>query len=1015
MKRLRVDLIIVFTLFILLIMSFSIVKGDSPIIVRNTTTMDTPYETGFADYGENDGKKDAQSDSQYDAQQGLVYASAFASKTSIAWAYSYLQDAFEIIHSSNYNITFSFDYKGLIEITGVDPPLFPTANARVDLTACLIRRDGEEIIDQKTETIASVTENFAQIITDQRSITLTIALEENNIYDWRAELRTEASASNYIHDTAEATVNFYDISQGYRAEIMQVSVEDLNPDYIPPTTTYSLSGTEGENDWFTSSVTTSLSATDNLYGVDYTNQRVNGASWTHYTSTFSISSEGANTFEFYSVDKAGNEETTQSVNIKIDLNPPTGQLRINNNAPYTSSRDVSLTTLTQDGQGSGVTQMRFRNQGESYGGTWIPYTTSPTPWTLREGDGNKRVYAQFKDEAGNISPETYDEIILDTETPTTSASFSGTSGENDWFTSSVTTSLNSIDNYGVDYTNWRINDGPWNPYASPFSISSEGTNTFEFYSVDKAGNEETTQSVSIKIDKTEPTASVLINNGDTYSSTTMVTLSLTYSDAASGVSEVRYSNDGFWDTEAWEDHATTKNWNLISGDGEKTVYYQTKDYAGKLSPITYDEIILDTEPPLASILINKGDEYTNSTFVTLYLQYSDNQGIDLVRYSNDEVSYTKWERPSETREWTLLSGDGIKTVYAQFRDWAGLNSNFVSDTIILDTIPPTGSIEINDGASSTTSTSVTITPNATDANGVAQMRLNNDGGNWSDWEEVTTKTWNLTSGLGAKTVFAQFKDNAGLISPSYNATINLVEPEPTPSPAPSPTPQPSPTPSGKGNIIVFVKDENNNPISGATVTSTVQPSGQSPLSGVTNSRGSVTFNDIIAGSYSLNASKSGFGNNDVQVTVKSQQTAVITIPLREDLNEPTVSVTLNPEDSDIPQRTFTVTAEDDIQGSGIAKITLYVDEVPVAIWTTAGTHNYDAGVYSIGTHTYYVEAVDNAGNRARNPASGDLKFTVVEGAYMKQTELWKLIGVVLVLANGTALLFFSLKRKKGKQ
>jgi hypothetical protein len=194
----------------------------------------------------------------------------------------------------------------------------------------------------------------------------------------------------------------------------------------------------------------------------------------------------------------------------------------------------------------------------------------------------------------------------------------------------------------------------------------------------------------------------------------------------------------------------------------------------------------------------------------------------------------------------------------------------------------------------------------------------------------------------------------------------------------------------------------------------VQPSEQISLSGVTDSQGSITFNDIAAGTYSFDASKSGFCNNNVQATVISQQTTSIKIILQVDLNEPTVSVTLNPANPNLPPRTFTVTAEDDSQGSGIAVITLYVDDVPVAVWTTAGTHNYDAGVYSTGTHTYYAEAGDNAGNIARTPASGYFAFTVGEGAYLEQMELWKLMGIILVLAMGTALLFFSLRRKKGR-
>ncbi len=283
------------------------------------------------------------------------------------------------------------------------------------------------------------------------------------------------------------------------------------------------------------------------------------------------------------------------------------------------------------------------------------------------------------------------------------------------------------------------------------------------------------------------------------------------------------------------------------------------------------------------------------------------------------------------------------------------------------------------------------------------MRLKNDGDDWNDWEEVATKTWTLTYGFGTKTVFAQFKDSAELVSPIYNATINLIE---------IVSPTPTPTPSERGNVIIYVKYENNDVAFGATVTSTIQPTGQSLLVGTTDSQGAVTFSNIIVGSYSFQASKEGFGSANVKVTVQSQQTATINITLIQDLIKPTITITITPENSGSSQRIFTVTAEDDIQGSGIATITLYIDDNPVKTWTTAGTHIYDEGVYSNGTHTYYVEAMDNAGNAVRNPESGYLEFLVEESSNNEEVEMWKILGVVLVLANGAALVLLAMKRKK---
>jgi hypothetical protein len=149
--------------------------------------------------------------------------------------------------------------------------------------------------------------------------------------------------------------------------------------------------------------------------------------------------------------------------------------------------------------------------------------------------------------------------------------------------------------------------------------------------------------------------------------------------------------------------------------------------------------------------------------------------------------------------WTLFTGDGTKTVFIQFRDNAGLISSTYSDSIILDTINPTGSILINNRDTLTTSSSVTLTLSYLDAgSGVSQVRYSNDGSSWSNWETASaSKTWTLTSGDGTKNVYYQIKDNAGLIA-SYSATITLQSPTPTPTATPAPTnpsaATPTPTP-----------------------------------------------------------------------------------------------------------------------------------------------------------------------------------------------------------------------------
>jgi hypothetical protein len=81
---------------------------------------------------------------------------------------------------------------------------------------------------------------------------------------------------------------------------------------------------------------------------------------------------------------------------------------------------------------------------------------------------------------------------------------------------------------------------------------------------------------------------------------------------------------------------------------------------------------------------------------------------------------------------------------------------------------------------------------------------------------------------------------------------------------------------------------------------------------------------------------------------------------------PTVSVTHSPTTpSSFQTVTFTITAQDNPGGSGIAYVKLYVDGNLVQSWSSAGTFTYVGGPYSGGIHTYYAEAADAAGNVAQ--------------------------------------------------
>jgi subtilisin-like proprotein convertase family protein len=95
-----------------------------------------------------------------------------------------------------------------------------------------------------------------------------------------------------------------------------------------------------------------------------------------------------------------------------------------------------------------------------------------------------------------------------------------------------------------------------------------------------------------------------------------------------------------------------------------------------------------------------------------------------------------------------------------------------------DGTAPTGTVVVNGGGALTTSHTVTLTLAATDpgspASGVTAMRFSNDGVTWSAFQPyAAAATWTLSGGDGTKSVYAQFRDGSGILSPVASDAISL--------------------------------------------------------------------------------------------------------------------------------------------------------------------------------------------------------------------------------------------------
>ena len=350
----------------------------------------------------------------------------------------------------------------------------------------------------------------------------------------------------------------------------------------------------------------------------------------------------------------------------------------------------------------------------------------------------------------------------------------------------VTTNINVYLNWNDDdvayycITNTQeSNNCDWqnvskNSITSNYTLTSgDETKIVYAFIKDKAGNISSVSSDTIILDTEPPTSnSVIINSNAQNTSSTSVTLTL----SSSGATKMCISNTE--SCSSWETYATNKNWTLSSGDGEKTVYVWYKDDAGNIVPnYVTDKITYMSEPTNNSVKINSNASYTNTTSVTLTLSST---GATQMCISNT-TSCSSWETYATSKSWTLNNTtNGTKTVYVWYKNALGtVTSNYVTDTIVLDTVAPTNnSVSINNGATYTNSTSVTL---SLSSSGASQVCISNTT-SCSSWQTYySSKSWTLNNTTnGTKTVYVWYKDAAGNATSSYvKDTITLETTIPT--------------------------------------------------------------------------------------------------------------------------------------------------------------------------------------------------------------------------------------------
>jgi hypothetical protein len=125
--------------------------------------------------------------------------------------------------------------------------------------------------------------------------------------------------------------------------------------------------------------------------------------------------------------------------------------------------------------------------------------------------------------------------------------------------------------------------------------------------------------------------------------------------------------------------------------------------------VTLSGIRLDKTAPSCTISTNL---VATSTNIVLSLSADDaTSGVAQMRFSNDGYTWSSWVAYQTMASWTLSQGDGLKTVYVQFSDNAGLTSTY-SCAVTLQTPQPMSTRQVAKVPTATPPTIPTAAPTA---------------------------------------------------------------------------------------------------------------------------------------------------------------------------------------------------------------------------------------------------------------------------------------------------------------
>ena len=416
-----------------------------------------------------------------------------------------------------------------------------------------------------------------------------------------------------------------------------------------------ITGTQGENDWYTSDVT---------IGVADWQVSMDGSSW---NDSIPVTEEGTHSYTLYFKDSNGCITDSINKEIKIDKTAPTGTIKVKESTWdkfletitfgfYTTTKEKI--TITSEDTGSGIASTEYLVSDKAYTqisdvqnlSGWADYNNSNKP-KIKTNTTNY-VYARIADNAGNVTYLSSDGILHDDKEPfiyditpvmkdrSGSVTFDifedGSGLEKVYFLYS--TDMDKV----TSATTENLKASDYHNATGTFTLSNLKPNT-DYYcavlAVDKAGNESYIGLTTFKTLKEAITGTVSISGEAVYGKT----LTASYEGLAADAGEVTVSWYRGEDTTAI---ATGDTYTLTADDIGKviTVKVTAANCSGELTDSTAE--VAKAEHPNPPTNGNVDDENNTFTF----------NGTSGVTYEYSTDGGANWT------DITVDSGTGVGTV-----------------------------------------------------------------------------------------------------------------------------------------------------------------------------------------------------------------------------------------------------------------------------------------------------------------------------------------------------------------